>query len=169
MTEPIGPPSHALGRPPGSMFKTVAHVMTTGGVTATLAAAPCCVILAAGGQSGSLSRPPGRFQIEQWNAAVYLVNVRVTKTSQNVHSALPAQVDPCRGRRSARSTPASIRQHTAHDAVCCRPLRPLGVPRASKLQGDSVGGAARRRRQSITTIGLRGRIDVLSARNAFPQ
>ena len=92
-----------------------------------------------------------------------------TKTSQNVHSALPAQVDPCRGRRSARSTPASIRQHTAHDAVCCRPLRPLGVPRASKLQGDSVGGAARRRRQSITTIGLRGRIDVLSARNAFPQ
>ena len=92
---------------------------------------------------------------------------------QNLHKTFiprfPAQVDPCRSRRSARSTPASVRAHTAHDAVCARPLRPLGVPRASKLQGHSVGGAARRRRQSITTIGLRGRTDVLSARNAFPR
>eukprot|EP00966_Prymnesium_polylepis_P034952 812634-Prymnesium_polylepis.1 len=57
-----------------------------------------------------------------------------TKPSQNVQSAVTAQVDPCRGRRSAaRSTPASLPGGTQHimPPDPPRPLstgRPLGVP-----------------------------------------
>jgi hypothetical protein len=53
-----------------------------GSVTATLAAASRRLVAQSWRREGSgeayLPRPPGRSQIEQWNAAVYLVNVRET-------------------------------------------------------------------------------------------
>jgi hypothetical protein len=113
MTERIGTLSHAPGRPPASISKTVTHVMTTGGTTATLAAAPRCAVLAAVEQQGSLPGLTDRSQIDQQNIAADLVNVRVISVQPSVYSHPRRETD--------RPSASSIK----HQPSCRSPIIPM--------------------------------------------